>query len=921
MAKKLKNKGKNPRKPNNDPPVPPPADPPSQTDEIDPAAAATATATESCAHYGTGDGFVWLARRIGDLDRCEDCRGDDPGRRPPKGKGKQGKKKSAAAAEEEQKPKLIWVCTSCGHASCGGTADLDAPYGHARRHSKLSRHACAVRSDDPRLCFCFECQSTVFAPPPPPPPPRPPPSKPAHAEDVGPGHVVRGLANLGNTCFFNSVIQNVLALDPLRGHFGGLERLPGKLTASLKKLFEDTGPLRSESGKALRPNGVFGCVRENWPQFRGFQQQDSHELLMCLLDGLSAEDANSEVKKTYVDSIFGGEVSTTVWCLNCGHSSTVYEPFLDLSLPVPGKKGPHIRAVEVASPKKARKGRQKGKTTCVAVEKEGSGSTCAKAEGSDSNCAVDGGAPSVETEVKDEDLWWLDWVESIQMEEGLDEVSCAPSNGGVAVSQGSGNGDVTQNESTSEEVGTELKSITSALDCIEGSSSDMGNNMALDSTSTKDGVEGSSAVSGCEQAEGEDFEGLGDLFNEPEMTSGLKLESKECSEESDYCESTQEVDDMNSPVSVENCLAVFTQAELLSEEQMWHCENCSKSLQGQLVPTVERGEDSTGLKLQSTEGNTQFNDLGNGGLENDASSTANSDGLASGVERVNHEKSSSVGGFENERLGVDESKSESESNKRQCLCTLGLDNIGSQVNLGVRDVEKKSEQVNSGTNEGCKECDKCLVDAPGNLVDPDETVPKGGNTTLKSDKVPQGGSQLPHKVYESEGEGDKEIIKVMRDATLRVLIKKAPRVLIIHLKRFSNDGRRLRKLNGHVVFRELLELGPYMDPRKDAKSRGLINQVGGKELEVRKSSNVTSWVCEEKDSCLYHLTGVVEHSGMMRGGHYVAYVKGDKLRGKGDSAGVSSTWFYASDSLVREVTLTEVLKAEAYILFFERIQN
>lgn len=73
---------------------------------------------------------------------------------------------------------------------------------------------------------------------------------------------------------------------------------------------------------------------------------------------------------------------------------------------------------------------------------------------------------------------------------------------------------------------------------------------------------------------------------------------------------------------------------------------------------------------------------------------------------------------------------------------------------------------------------------------------------------------------------------------------------------------------------------------------------------------------KDKEKCVYRLTGVVEHMGTMRGGHYVAYIRGSEKSKNGAGA---SVWYHASDAYVREVTLEEVLRCEAYILFYEII--
>ena len=84
----------------------------------------------------------------------------------------------------------------------------------------------------------------------------------------------------------------------------------------------------------------------------------------------------------------------------------------------------------------------------------------------------------------------------------------------------------------------------------------------------------------------------------------------------------------------------------------------------------------------------------------------------------------------------------------------------------------------------------------------------------------------------------------------------------------------------------------------------------------------------------YSLYGLVEHAGGMHGGHYVAYINARRPDSgevhpspQQDSASSpplllpqrTGDWYYMSGTHVRPATEGEVLKSQAYLLFYERM--
>uniref|UniRef100_A0A674E7E1 Ubiquitin carboxyl-terminal hydrolase n=1 Tax=Salmo trutta TaxID=8032 RepID=A0A674E7E1_SALTR len=191
---------------------------------------------------------------------------------------------------------------------------------------------------------------------------------------------VKGINNLGNTCFFNAVMQNLSQTHMLNDLIQDVKEKghklkicpPGALTVTLPSPEPLTSAMflflhsMKESGKGpVNPKILFNQLCQKAPRFKGYQQQDSQELLHYLLDSIRVEEtkrikagilksfnnptektADDEtkrqvkaygkegVKMNFVDRIFVGELTNTIMCEECEHISTVKEAFIDISLPI-----------------------------------------------------------------------------------------------------------------------------------------------------------------------------------------------------------------------------------------------------------------------------------------------------------------------------------------------------------------------------------------------------------------------------------------------------------------------------------------------------------------------------------------------------------------------------------------------------------
>ncbi|SCU99499.1 LAME_0G03400g1_1 [Lachancea meyersii CBS 8951] len=190
-----------------------------------------------------------------------------------------------------------------------------------------------------------------------------------------------GLSNLGNSCYMNSALQCLVHIPELKDYFlyGNVEReintsnplgysghIARNFASLIKSLFDEQSP----TILSFSPRTFKSTLGLHNPMFAGYLQQDSQEFLAFLLDGLH-EDLNRIVDKPFVEKpelsadddvndsriisalaketkekhklrndsvindLFTGLYKSTLTCPVCNKVSVTFDPFSDLTLPLP----------------------------------------------------------------------------------------------------------------------------------------------------------------------------------------------------------------------------------------------------------------------------------------------------------------------------------------------------------------------------------------------------------------------------------------------------------------------------------------------------------------------------------------------------------------------------------------------------------
>ncbi|KAH7405534.1 hypothetical protein KP509_15G074500 [Ceratopteris richardii] len=1098
--------------------------------------------SKSCRHLEKGIDTDKLSSHVSkgkfNVIHCQDCAKESKSGSGKKVKGRSNRKKESAVRSQKK-----WVCLACGHIACGWFTESNgslkeledndqtgeekfAPSGHVQKHSLCSRHPLALQTTDD-LIWCFLCNMAVHsrgsklsltasplqealkimhenlnkgtilskdigeadstrdqvsphvgettrlidsAVPP-----------VLNMDVIGPRRkrVIRGLMNLGNTCFFNSVMQNLLALDKLRDYFSQeLPGMEGPLTSSLKRLFLETnfdgggqllksttessgyesglkkgfkGRATSENiGAVCNPRSLFGAVCSKAPRFRGFQQQDSHELLQCLLDGLTSEERNVRAKHsgseimeeatndtlasrssingrsfeggqvsqitrppptvamTVVENFFGGQLCSTVRCCECGHSSVVFEPMLDLSLQIPSLKKRQTSVKQsklyLARTRSQQNGRQvlrppqkasHSVSLCIHQSEvnrsmgplqNGKPSEAAK----NSMSPQDSASPAESVTLKDsnEDCGWLDFITGgTQSAESSQQI---PSDilSSVEVSQTNLIVDSKDQKREHFSTDTSISSIIEAqtvvmanvVDSTISGTDKQDNKFDADRmlSETLIGADGEKNISHLEcdsnplplatgvlllpyeplhmpvtsreetsvtsvspDLDGTLREELASPFIEPDTCldgfSQLFEEEESCAPDMDLkftCSNMEksnaidetdqddegweedaavhgkgepealseilaETDDGLVPMSLESCLADFTKPELLSGENSWECESCTRREKG--IPLPEEISQTT-MESEPSNSSSDSKRLLSSSEDEISEQLIPENCGEVNVESINDAPSiyalmdNSVNGSGHSRNSDDGKQLVSGFSSPQANGKMGIIMDTYLATEMIAESHTKGQEVESdiegehGTtilhSYALQSCSENTGDESCRSLSPSCSSNKGNRIKLEN---------KPMKDAKPKSKRRQPVDKfVKRDATKRLSISKAPAILIVHLKRFAQDPRgRLSKLSGHVSFPEILNLQPFLDTR-----------------------------CQDAGNCFYQLVGVVEHGGTMRGGHYIAYVRNAGVEGaiSGAEQEVKDDWYYISDSSVHKTSLQAVLSSEAYLLFYEKCQ-
>ncbi|XP_054166823.1 ubiquitin carboxyl-terminal hydrolase 16-like [Oppia nitens] len=803
----------------------------------------------------------------------------------------------------------------------------------------------------------------------------------------------KGLNNMGNTCFLNSVLQVIsethLLYEVLNersndGYVYSAKSLANPcqwspdhrydeemditlntcypLTANVIHFMRD---MRSDNRKTISPAKVLQSIRKDWNQFDGWSQQDSHELLRCLLDSLKCkevkrqrlaicselrnsdnvdDDTKARIKSfatysqlTPIDSVFGGQLLSSICCDECQYTNIIFEPFFDLSLPLSHLKTNRIDTSPVIV-NKGKKAKDKDQTSDITDSKE------------------------PEVDFNDKEIRNLTPKERRQKR---------------------------QQKKAAKREAKEQRKVETNFKILEKEKAleetNDGNNDTTDQSPVGDCRVEDWTFGGEVKSETNEFkEEAVDEHKSENIKEDMPIEPlfDDLIDTTFKCDTKDLINDEITGNNINNNFTIdewkppednnidedYNIGSLFDEDQQ-NGTNCWDKQNGWL----DDGWEDNGWNGVNDDNEFQYNQLFfNDNVDNDTNDASlpvyGPELPPNELNQVNGNDDTSDGEKEcdeNKAQELDFNSSlelESELLLMSISDTKKLDLKQSTVVDGDQQSVTKSLNMNSPTIKCI--ISKCLETISDNQM---ENLPNFDLIRLLSnftsiESLSGNNKYLCEMCTKANGSQ-----KVFTNASKRALIALPPPVLTLHLKRFEAEGgyRRsvnLKKISTFVSFPAVFDLSQFV-----SKMYNYLQPITGQPTAHR---------------VIYSLYGVVEHSGSLKSGHYTAFVKhrpynpkqikkfsviepflpklenvlkmiedkyfssddtndneqplinGHTMNGNYHQNGQnngntddddtyctndSGKWFYISDTSVTSSSLSSVLRSQAYILFYERI--